>query len=204
MHCLLQRLQRRLQRAVACSARLLRPLPSRPLVQTPPLPPPLLLAGRTYRYWRGEAPLYDFGYGLSYVEWRFSAPLLTVGAGAGAAATAAVRLQNGGSMAADTAVLLFLSYLGPDAAAGPGPRATIPGSGCSSATTRTDLVQRLVGYQRTGQVAPGGDAQLTFALHLGPGSKSSWGGFGDPEPPCGAYALRFGQDQPLAATLVLA
>jgi hypothetical protein len=25
--------------------------------------------GRTYRYWTGEAPLYPFGYGLSYSKW---------------------------------------------------------------------------------------------------------------------------------------
>lgn len=188
-------------------------------------------AGRTYRYWRGDAPLFDFGFGLSYVRFNFSAPTLRVlrpkpgvgtvrlliadeegtpgGSSSGGApaapavATAAVQVSNAGDMPADTAVLLFLSYLGPDAAAGPNPRTTIPASGCSSSATGTHLVQRLVAYERTGELAPGQARRLTFELRLGAGSKSSWAGFGDPEPPCGAYALSFGQDQPQAATVVL-
>ncbi|PRW58847.1 putative beta-D-xylosidase 7 [Chlorella sorokiniana] len=176
--------------------------------------------GRTYRYWRGDAPLFDFGYGLSYAHFIFGTPKLQVlrervgtsrqlitGSGGSTAApvvaTAAVQVTNNGSMPADTSVLLFLSYVGPAGAAGPGPRATIPASGCSSSATTTDLVQRLVAYQRTGELAPAGTRQLSFDLRLGTGSKSSWAGFGDPEPPCGSYALRFGQDQPLAATLLL-
>lgn len=175
-------------------------------------------AGRTYRYWRGDAPLFEFGYGLSYAQFKFGTPKLRVlreragtarqlstrSDAAPAVATAAVQVSNAGDMPADTSVLLFLTYLGPDTDAGPGPRAEIAASRCSTSATTTDLVQRLVAYQRTGELAPGSSRQLSFDLRLGAGSsKSSWAGFGDPEPPCGAYALRFGQDQPAAATLVL-
>ena len=184
-------------------------------------PIPFLPTGRTYRYWRGDAPLFEFGFGLSYVRWEFGTPKLRVlreragtarqlaagGSSSGDAspvvATAAVQLTNTGDMAADTSVLLFLSYLGPDEAAGPGPRAIIAASRCTTSATTTDLVQRLVAYQRSGELAPAGTRQLSFDLRLGTGSKSSWAGFGDPQPPCGAYALRFGQDQLPAATLVL-
>lgn len=159
--------------------------------------------GRTYRYWRGEEPLYPFGYGLSFVDFKFGAPTLATSAD-GASAT--VQVSNGGAMPADTAVLLLTSFLGPDAGGKgrQGPSATLAGSGCAKGVAGTDLVQRLVDYQRTGTLAPGASASLTFRLRLGGGSKSAWAGFGDAAPPCGAYALRFGADEPPAATLVLA
>lgn len=138
------------------------------------------------------------------MEWRFGTPRLTIASGKGeAGATVALDVTNGGGMAADTSVLLFLSFLGRDGSEGTGPRATIAGSGCSERATSTDLVQRLAGYQRTGQLAPGASANLSFDLRLNGSSKSAWAGFGDPEPPCGAYALRLGHDQPESATFVL-
>lgn len=144
------------------------------------------------------------------MRWAHSEPTLKVVNGAsreGVVATAALTVTNGGAMAADATVLAFLRYLGPAgeaSEAGPVPRATIPSSGCSGTVTKTDLVQRLVGYQRTGELAPGAGKQLTFSLRLGPGSKSSWHGFGSPRPPCGAYALRFNQENRDTATFVLA
>ncbi|KAL4443344.1 hypothetical protein ABPG75_011081 [Micractinium tetrahymenae] len=163
--------------------------------------------GRTYRYWKGEAGmvLFPFGHGLSYVN--FTLANASVAAGANGTATAAVTVTHaGGSLPADTAVLLFLSYLGPtaDAAAAALPQAVIQASGCAADADSTDLVQRLAGYSRTAELAPGGAQQLEFGLQLGGGSSSSWAGFGDPEPPCGVYGLRFLQDQPLAAVVSLA
>ena len=109
-------------------------------------------------------------------------------------------------MPADNAVLLLLSYVGgdQDKAGVQGPSATLAGSGCAKGAASTDLVQRLVDYQRTGTLAPGASATLTFRLPLRGGSQSAWAGFGEGAPPCGAYALRFGADQQPTATLVLA
>lgn len=148
-----------------------------------------------------EAPLYDFGHGLSYTTFSTSVSSLLAYDGA---AHAAITVRNTGRSAADTAILAFLRYVGPSATAGPGARTTIRLSGCSTVARSTDLVRRLVGYQRTTQLVPGASASLTFKLDIGGGSRSAWAGFGDPAPPCGSYALRFGVDQPEIATVVLA
>lgn len=148
--------------------------------------------------------LFPFGFGLSYVN--FSLANASVAAGAGGTATAAITVTHGGgTLPAGTAVLLFLSYLGraPDPAATALPQATVQASGCDATVGSSDLVQRLAGYARSAELAPGGSQRLEFGLQLGGGSASSWAGFGDPEPPCGAYGLRFGQDQPLAAVVTL-
>lgn len=189
-------------------------------------------AGRTYRYWKGEEPLYDFGYGLSYVPFNLTGPSITLGAdtddeddsqpaaagggtaggassgGGGLAVTAGVTVvsSDAGAMPADTSVLVFMEYVGPGREEGPEPRATLAASGCSSEASHTDLVRRLVAYRRT-RVLDGGEAQqLSFTLRLAESSRSSWAGFGeDPAaPPCGAYALRFGAGEEPAATVVLA
>ncbi|KAL4434180.1 hypothetical protein ABPG75_000621 [Micractinium tetrahymenae] len=180
--------------------------------------------GRTYRYWKGEEPLFPFGYGLSYARWSLSKPAVSLDAGAdelsqpGGAdasplpvtvATAAITVRHTGGVPADTSVLLFMRYLGPaGSAAAKGaagaPSATVAASGCTAGSARTDLVQRLVGYRRSGQLEVGGTARLSFPLQLGGGSRSSWAGFGDPAPPCGAYALSFGHDDPNSAVVVLA
>lgn len=129
-------------------------------------------------------------------------------------ASARLAVTNTGAMPADTSVLLLLSYLGPQPPsggvdAGSLPAATVSASGCASNATHTDLVQRLAGWHRTGDLAPGASAALNFTLPLarsagGGWDASSWAGFGDPAPPCGAYALRFGADQPATATVWLA
>ena len=241
-------------------------------------------AGRTYRYWRGEPPLFPFGFGLSYVQWRLSDAAFGaagngsssgVGSGSGATGPLAAGESNaaelgrsvdlegdsvemevsitvthagsttnsssgsGGSSAsnvtASTSVLLFMQLLdgGAELAGGSNagsngtsggptsdlPLAAINGSGCSWSESSTDVVQQLVGYARTRQLAPGASQRLTFRLQLAPlaeghnssaaGSSSSssggssWAGFGDPEPPCGLYGLRFGHDQAEAALVLL-
>ena len=125
--------------------------------------------------------------------------------------------SNSTGMAASTSVLLFMRLL--DGSAQPGlssngsrlPLATISSSGCSWAGNSTDVVQQLVGFARTSQLAPGASERLTFQLQLSPPAegysssaiRSSWTGFGDPEPPCGLYGLRFGHDQPDAALVLL-
>lgn len=176
------------------------------------------------RYWKGEAPLFPFGHGLSYARWNLSKPEVGPKAPAGrpaapggaassaqpqTLATAAVTVRHAGGMPAETSVLLFMRYLGPaGSAAAKGlqaaPSLTIAASGCTPESQTTDLVQRLVGYLRSGQLKEGASARLAFPLRLGGGSQSSWAGFGDPTPPCGAYALRFGHDQPDAALVALA
>jgi len=223
----------------------------------------LSAAGRTYRYWQGEEPLYPFGYGLSYVDWQLEKVAVEAAAGSGdaggsgtsggsskvskasssssdnstgssssssssgglpTAATLSVTVRhpggsgNGAGMAAEASVLLFMRYLGPfnktgasssssssssGSAASSLPTATIAGSGCARKATRTDLAQRLVAYKRTGKLQSGETQRLAFTLHLGPGSRSSWAGFGDPEPPCGRYGLFFGPGQPDVAEVVL-
>ncbi len=57
------------------------------------------MRGRTYRYFDG-APLYGFGYGLSYTTFRYA----QIGAVAGVFAAAAVEIENTGSRAGDEVV----------------------------------------------------------------------------------------------------
>lgn len=158
------------------------------------------------RYWRGEAPLYTFGYGLSYTVFRLASPLLAATPGSGV--TASVTLSNNGSVAGQNVVLAFLSFLGPAAGPvrpqAPEPRLVLPSSGCKRGVPSTDLVQALAAYQRSATLAPGASQRLSFWLPLTGGSNSAWAGFGDPEPPCGGYALRFGATEPAAATIILA
>ncbi|HEY8618214.1 glycoside hydrolase family 3 protein [Phenylobacterium sp.] len=74
------------------------------------------MAGRTYRYFAGEA-LYPFGHGLSYARFaygpvRVSAPRI----GADQSVTVSVDVTNSGAMDADEVVQLYLSHPGkPDA-----------------------------------------------------------------------------------------
>ena len=142
---------------------------------------------------------------------RFNLTAASISTGAGdASAVASITVANsgtwrGGQMAGDTSVLLFMRYLGAGGKLGPAVRTSIQSSGCTRKTASTRMVQRLVAYQRTGDLAPGASKLLSFALVQKAGSsQSSWAGFGDPRPPCGSYALRFGQDQPEVAAVVLA
>lgn len=168
--------------------------------------PLFVSAGRTYRYWRGAAPLFPFGYGLSYTTWALQQPALAWGRGDGSGlpgAVAAITLRNTGARKSDHVVILFMSYEGRTVVAGKAPNVTLSNTKCAT-TGSTDLVQNQVGYQRSGALAPGTAKRLAFKLSLNQDSSSSWAGFGDPVAPCGVYALRFGVGQPIRLRIRLA
>jgi beta-glucosidase len=80
-------------------------------VSTAQLPPyeDYSLKGRGYRYMR-EAPLYPFGFGLSYTSFRFDSIKLSASEiTAGATVTATVSLANTGSRDAGEVVQLYIS-----------------------------------------------------------------------------------------------
>jgi beta-glucosidase len=75
------------------------------------------MKGRTYRYFEG-APLYPFGYGLSYTTFSYSNLTLPASAvTAGQPFTAEVTVTNTGKRAGDEVAQLYLSF--PDAAGAP-------------------------------------------------------------------------------------
>lgn len=154
-------------------------------------------AGRTYRYWRGAAPFFPFGYGLSYTTWALQSPGIVTGRGDGQpGARASITLRNTGAVTSDHVVILFMSYEGPNVVSTRPPHLTLSNTKCA-ATGRTDLVQSLVGYQRAKGLLPGASQRLTFVLSYVPDFSNSWAGFGDPVAPCGVYALRFNVGQPI-------
>src|SRR6185437_9504724 len=68
------------------------------------------MTGRTYRYFRGE-PLWPFGYGLSYTNFRYDA--FTVPKAplhADEPLSVAVKVTNIGSVAGDEVVQLYLRF----------------------------------------------------------------------------------------------
>jgi beta-glucosidase len=67
------------------------------------------MAGRTYRYFGGEA-LYPFGYGLSYTRFSYGAPVLArTAVKAGEAQAVAVDVTNSGARDGDEVVQLYVS-----------------------------------------------------------------------------------------------
>ncbi len=68
------------------------------------------MKGRTYRYFSGE-PLYPFGYGLSYTNFAYSNLSFDKTSLAGTDdLTASVDVKNGGAMAGDEVVQVYLSH----------------------------------------------------------------------------------------------
>jgi beta-glucosidase len=68
------------------------------------------MEGRTYRYFKG-APLYPFGFGLSYSKFSYSGLTLpTEEIAAGAPVNAEVTVTNTGSSAGDEVVELYLTF----------------------------------------------------------------------------------------------
>ncbi|KAL4423856.1 hypothetical protein ABPG75_001157 [Micractinium tetrahymenae] len=160
--------------------------------------------GRSHRFYRGPAPLYSFGYGLSFTN--FSANLSSFSVAPGSGLTVNVTVKNTGAVAAEHVVLALVSYVGPPAPAGAGapPRAKILRSGCDPTARRADMVQALAGYQRSPLLGPGVSGLLRLWLPVTGGSTSAWAGFGNPQPPCGLYRLRLNTGLPAAMEVVLA
>ena len=95
------------------------------------------MAGRTYRYFRGEA-LYPFGYGLSYTKFAY-AGARAVASGEGETVTATVK--NAGGKASDEVAQLYVTHEGVEGAA----------------------VRELRGFQRL-HLAAGESKTVTFSL----------------------------------------
>jgi beta-glucosidase len=75
------------------------------------------MKGRTYRYFDG-APLYPFGYGLSYTTFTYSGLTVTPNtAAAGGMVVAEVKVTNSGLRAGDEVTQLYLEF--PDVAGAP-------------------------------------------------------------------------------------
>jgi beta-glucosidase len=72
------------------------------------------MAGRTYRYFRGEA-LFPFGYGLSYTRFRYRDLRLAPEVRAGDSAEVSVEVENAGGVAGDEVVELYVTALDGDA-----------------------------------------------------------------------------------------
>jgi beta-glucosidase len=68
------------------------------------------MAGRTYRYFRGQ-PLYSFGYGLSYTRFAYSNLSVPKGVQAGAPIPVTVEVKNIGNRAGDEVVELYVKDL---------------------------------------------------------------------------------------------
>jgi beta-glucosidase len=79
--------------------------------QLPPFPD-YRMAGRTYRYFRGEA-LYPFGHGLSYTRFDYRTPALAAASvTAGQPATVTVEVANSGARDGDEVVQLYVAKPG--------------------------------------------------------------------------------------------
>jgi beta-glucosidase len=99
------------------------------------------MAGRTYRYFRGD-PLFPFGHGLSYVTFHYEDLDVVPRVHAGEPVRVSVQVENTGAMAADEVVQVYLSDT---SAAVPAP------------------VRSLVGFERV-SLAPGERRQVTFEI----------------------------------------
>jgi beta-glucosidase len=129
------------------------------------------MQGRTYRYFEG-APLWPFGYGLSYTTFSYSnltVPNAPIDAGDPLNATATV--TNIGKVAGDEVVELYLKF--PDLAGAP--------------------IRALRGFQRV-HLEPG--ASQTVAFHLNPRDLSMVTEAGDILVPEGKYTVSVGGGQP--------
>jgi len=129
------------------------------------------MTGRTYRYFRGE-PLWPFGYGLSYTNFRYDA--LTVPKApihADEPLSVAVKVTNIGSVAGDEVVQLYLQF--PD----------IPGA----------PLRALRGFQRI-HLAAGATQKVAF--HLQQRDLSMVTESGDIIVAQGHYTLSIGGGQP--------
>jgi beta-glucosidase len=129
------------------------------------------MQGRTYRYFRG-APLYPFGYGLSYTRFAYAAPTLSTNAlQAGGTLQVSAELRNTGARAGDEVVQVYLD-LPPSPLA---PR------------------HALVGFRRV-HLAPGESRRVEFTLS--PRQLSSVDAAGRRAVEPGTYRVFIGGGQP--------
>ncbi|MBV9881573.1 MAG: glycoside hydrolase family 3 C-terminal domain-containing protein [Sphingomonadaceae bacterium] len=140
------------------------------------------MARRTYRYFDG-APLYPFGYGLSYTSFAYAAPRLSsTQVRADGSVTASVEVANTGAMDGDEVVQLYLSR-----------------PGVAGAPRRA-----LAGFQRI-RLARGERRRVQFTLQdralsivdpegvrrIVPGTAELWLGGGQPDGGAPGVATRF-------------
>jgi len=129
------------------------------------------MKGRTYRYFEG-APLWPFGYGLSYTTFSYSdLSLQTSTINAGDPLDAAVTITNSGKVAGDEVVQLYLKF--PDVAGAP--------------------IRALRGFQRV-HLEPGASQKVGF--HLNPRDLSMVSDLGDIIVAEGKYTVSVGGGQP--------
>jgi beta-glucosidase len=132
------------------------------------------MKGRTYRYFEG-APLYPFGYGLSYTTFHYDALKLPQSpVKAGDPVTAEVTVSNFGSVAGDEVAQLYLKF--PEVKGAPG--------------------KALRGFKRI-HLDPGATATVRFDLR--PRDLSIVTENGDPTIPAGKYTVTVGGGQPNTA-----
>ena len=129
------------------------------------------MKGRTYRYFEG-APLWPFGYGLSYTTFSYSdLSLPTSTINVGDPLEASVTVTNSGKVAGDEVVQLYLKF--PD----------VPGA----------PIRALRGFQRV-HLEPGASQKVAF--HLSPRNLSMVTDLGDIIVVEGKYTASVGGGQP--------
>jgi beta-glucosidase len=129
------------------------------------------MKGRTYRYFDG-APLYPFGFGLSYTKFAYSGLKVPKGAvEAGSNATLEATVTNTGSVAGDEVAQLYLSF------------PSVPGAPHKA----------LRGFARV-HLEPG--ASQTVSFELKPRDMSMVTEAGEPIVADGAYTVSVGGGQP--------
>ncbi len=103
------------------------------------------MAGRTYRYFKGK-PLYPFGYGLSYTQFRYSQMQINRTKASGdQPVKVTVRVKNSGKLAGDEVVQLYVRPL---------------------KTAHGRVNKELRGFQRV-HLQPGEARELAFELIAG-------------------------------------
>ncbi len=129
------------------------------------------MKGRTYRYFQGQ-PLWPFGYGLSYTNFRYDALALPqTSLKAGEPLNVAVTVINSGRLPGDEVVQLYLKF--PDVAGAPR--------------------VALRGFKRI-HLAPNASQKVQF--HLGPRDLSMVTEAGDIMVSPGEYTVSVGGGQP--------
>lgn len=129
------------------------------------------MTNRTYRYFKGQ-PLYEFGYGLSYTNFRYDQVKVVKGK----TITVSARVTNNGSRDGEEVVQLYVSVPGADPA----------------------LVRSLKGFQRV--TLKKGESKLV-SFTLAAEDLSVMDGHGNAKPVNGQVLISIGGRQPGAATM---